>query len=816
MRTRTKALIGGVALLIIAAAATVVLRAERDAPLAELEVARQSVNVERSGGGAPAAGEELAIGDRITTDAQGLGTVNWFDGSLTRLGGDADFVVQELTSASGGRQIVGQLNFGESWHRVQEATGSGSRFEVHTSNAVASVRGTAFLVRCIPNCRYGVAEGQVQVLTEDGESVIVDGGEQVEEDENGDLGDIEPLDLDDPWLQMNQELDSELGGGGDPTDPESESEGAGDGDGDGDATSSTTAPPTTAAPSTTSPPTSSAPFTPRSGADNDDEGDPVPESTTSTGTIPADPPPPTPPPTIPPDPPSSPTTAAPSTSTPPTSPPPTSDPPPTAPDRTTSSTNSTTSTTAPTTTTTTAPTTTTTPPTTAPPTTSAPSPPSGGGGGSPPTTSAPTTTSTTEAPPDTGSISGTVSEPDTTTDTTAGLASVVAAGTAFACPHGATGDTVCFGEVIVDGAFTISDVPPGNYDVFATPPEGRSDLAASDSVLVELTEGEHEEGVALTYNLAPTFELSGTVREAGVEGPFVEGASVVVFPSGCDCSGTETTTNSDGFYSFFLTPGDYFVEVSKDGFEPASANITIVDADVQNDFELSALPTVGSISGKVTDSDGATVQGAAVFACPTTLDAGCTEEASNADGNYVIAELPFDTYAVHAEPGTNTHLSSSPDRSAEITATNPDAQGIDLVMPPAEVAVCIICGEVAASSESHSTLKLPAAAPRPDTGASPKREVAAGRAREAPAEVPAAVRSVAPRPAPAAKPDAPAVEPKLAPAAERLAPPPRRSDFGTPPPEPRELRVAVERPPPDPEPPPSETVVAAEAAPSPP
>lgn len=696
MQTRTKAAIGGLAVLVVAAGATVALRArEVEEPLAQLDVARQSVNVERAGATASAAAhDELAIGDRITTDAQGLGTVNWFDGSLTRLGGDADFVVQALSSENGGRQIVGKLNFGESWHRVEAATGSGSRFEVQTPNAIASVRGTSFLVRCIPTCRYGVAEGQVQVVTEDGDTALIDGGEQVEEDENGDLGPIEPLDTEDPWLQMNQELDSELDESSGAGDDEGESDAASEGDETGDeadATTASTAPPTTAAPSPSGPPTSAAPFTPRSRTasdTSDDDGDPAPANTTSTGTIP--PPPPPPPPPAPPAPPSPPTsepapaTTAPPTSTPPTSTPPTSAPPSTAPERTTSST--TPSTTAPTTSTTAAPTTTTPPTTSAPPTTAPPSPPTGGGSGpvqSPPTTAAPTTTSTTEAPPETGSISGTVSEPNTTTDPSSEVTAraalmLTAAGTAVACPHGATGEVTCFGEAIVDGAFTIADVPAGKYDVFAAPPEGRSDLAVSSAVLVELAAGEHEEGVALVYELAESlFELSGVVYD-GVDGPVVAGASVVVYPP-CDCSGFETTTNSDGFYSLSLPDGDYLIEVAKEGFEPASTTATISGAAVTQDFHLAEPPPPEfDLTGTATDSGGAPLQGASVLVYPgACVECGHLHAlTTDAEGLYSVS-LPAGDYEVSA--------GKSGFRSQTVTVTIVDApvtQDFTLALEP--------------------------------------------------------------------------------------------------------------------------------------
>lgn len=311
-----------------------------------------------------------------------------------------------------------------------------------------------------------------------------------------------------------------------------------------------------------------------------------------------------------------------------------------------------------------------------------------------------------------------------------------------------------------------------------------------------------------------TGSISGTVREAGVEGPVIQGATVVAFPSGCDCSETETTTNSDGFYSLSLVPGDYFVEVWMEGFEPASANVTIDAAAVTHNFDLAVPPPATfDLTGTVTeDIDGSPLEGASVMVYPDSCD-GC-------DPLHTLTTDGSGSYSVPLPPGDYTveaWKEGFVSQSLPVTIVDADVVQ-DFELSPAEITVCVICGEVGPSSVGHTTLKLPAAATRSHTGASPKREVAAGGARQLPVEVPASVRSSAPPPAPPSERDAPAVEQKLAATAERLAPPPpRRSDFGTPDP-PRQPRVSVEPPPPDPEPPlrAVAVAVAAEAAPTPP
>ena len=808
---------GVIALALIVATAVVIRARGGDEPdLAQIDVAREAVNIDKGGAGNPIpaadADPQLAVGDRITTDADGLGTVNWFDGSLTRLGGNADFRVEEL-GEEGDRKIVGHLEFGESWHRVQEATGSGSRFEVRTSNAVASVRGTAFLVRCIPNCRYGVASGQVQVVTDGGESATLDGGEQVEEDEDGDLGEIEPLDTDDPWLQMNQDLDEQI----DDELSDGESSEADDESATDTSAPSTTAPPTTEPPATSTPPTSTPASRP-SGGDDGDTG--LTRSTTSTGTIPTSPSTTTtttPPTSIPPTATSEPPTSAPS----PTFPPTTSQPEPTTSSSTssssttssstTSSSTTSSSTTSSSTTSTSAPTTTT-PPTTSPPVTS---PPSGPGPGtthattssttsssttSSSTTSSSTTssstTSTTESPPDTGTISGAVNEPppDGSTDVTVGGTSLVDApnGLALACPHAPTEvEPVCHGaSVESDGTWTIVGVPAGKWDVFAVPPEDRTDLDLSNEVLVELAAGGVVTGVELTFAKAvEKFALSGTVRDSH-EDP-VEGATVVAgIEDGCACG--EAVTSADGTYTMLLPAGTYLVHAFKDDLFADTATVVIEGPTTKNFFLSAPEVIAGSISGTVSGADGPVV-GADVAACPN--GGTCFNTVSGAGGVFAFAGLPFATYELSAESGPTVELMLSTE-SPEVT----------------DLALTTLVPE----DTTPTTFSL-----RPTPPASETAKPTIGEPRRQPrafGSPPAAVSDPAPRPAVAPALAAPrqprafgtpppeATRTPPAPPIERPAPPPpppprQPRAFGTagPPPEPR---AVVERPPPELEPPP--------------
>ena len=143
----------------------------------------------------------------VRTSESGVAELAYADGSLTRLGPSTSYEITTLDVSSSSRRIVGRLEMGRTFHRVSKLTGSESRFEVHTSNAVAAVRGTAFAVDCVVRdvCEVGVTEGIVEVGTPDGESVNVTAGRRVKVGADGRLGPLESLSMADPWIASNAE-----------------------------------------------------------------------------------------------------------------------------------------------------------------------------------------------------------------------------------------------------------------------------------------------------------------------------------------------------------------------------------------------------------------------------------------------------------------------------------------------------------------------------------------------------------------------------------------------------------------------------------
>lgn len=175
---------------------------------AVLEVVEPSAEVRAEGQAdfsAARSGDSVSQGAVIRTDRTGAAAIAYADGSLTRIGPATTYELVTLRTEDGRRQIIGKLDTGQTFHRVSKVTGSSSRFEVQTSDAVAAVRGTEFAVQCLvlDICEFGVTEGIVSVRADDGREVEVTAGHRVTVDGDGRLGELKPLSGTDPWIALN-------------------------------------------------------------------------------------------------------------------------------------------------------------------------------------------------------------------------------------------------------------------------------------------------------------------------------------------------------------------------------------------------------------------------------------------------------------------------------------------------------------------------------------------------------------------------------------------------------------------------------------
>lgn len=159
------------------------------------------------------------------------------------------------------------------------------------------------------------------------------------------------------------------------------------------------------------------------------------------------------------------------------------------------------------------------------------------------------------------------------------------------------------------------------------------------------------------------------------------GVRLVVFDANTNAP-TEitTTTDADGMYSIEITTGTYYLKLSKQGYEkvpppgiaPLSFDV-VAGETTTSDYEMnpSSLSNAGWISGNISvGSD--PVAGALVVAVSGQTAYSST---SDAEGNYVIYNVPQGTYNVMAYKAeyNSSNPSTSVSASTEVT-------GIDVEM----------------------------------------------------------------------------------------------------------------------------------------
>ena len=160
--------------------------------------------------------EPVAVGDGVRTDFTGFAEIAYLDGSRTRLDIDTEFDVVELIDDAGVSTTRTAMGVGRTWHRV-ESLGEGE-FTVETSQATATVRGTAFVLDCVSvsDCSYIVFEGIIDVTLSDGSVIEVVGPAKVEV-VGGVAGPVTSVTLaellGDPWLVANVNRDIAAGFG---------------------------------------------------------------------------------------------------------------------------------------------------------------------------------------------------------------------------------------------------------------------------------------------------------------------------------------------------------------------------------------------------------------------------------------------------------------------------------------------------------------------------------------------------------------------------------------------------------------------------
>ncbi|WP_298624811.1 SdrD B-like domain-containing protein, partial [uncultured Zoogloea sp.] len=283
-----------------------------------------------------------------------------------------------------------------------------------------------------------------------------------------------------------------------------------------------------------------------------------------------------------------------------------------------------------------------------------------------------------------GAISGTVREDNDNNNT----GDTPIAGVTVALINATTGLVVATTTTDVNGNYTFTGVPAGTYNVVETNKPGYTDVGDKDggnpnSISVTLTPGQSSTGNDFVDERPATLgdkvwedTNANGVQDAGEAG--IAGVTVVLK----DATGTPistTTTDTNGNYSFTVTPGTYSVAVQApagyvvtgqdQGANEAtdsdvnstgqSANVTLVsgqnnpnvDAGLYKLAELGDKVWLDSNSNGVQDAGEAGVTGVKV----TLLDAAgnaVTSTTTDASGNYLFSGLKPGTYSVQFDKAT--------------------------------------------------------------------------------------------------------------------------------------------------------------------
>ncbi|MDU8611527.1 carboxypeptidase-like regulatory domain-containing protein, partial [Collinsella aerofaciens] len=125
------------------------------------------------------------------------------------------------------------------------------------------------------------------------------------------------------------------------------------------------------------------------------------------------------------------------------------------------------------------------------------------------------------------------------------------------------------------------------------------------------------------------------------------------------------TTGADGHYKFVLPEGTYTVVIERPFVNESTGNIEVNDDSVINgtgDPDITVTGDSYTISGYVTDAEGAPIEGATVYLYNAETNERIDETSTDSTGYYEFSGLPEGQYFVRIVPGIgDTHWDTNVD-----------------------------------------------------------------------------------------------------------------------------------------------------------
>ena len=218
----------------------------------------------------------------------------------------------------------------------------------------------------------------------------------------------------------------------------------------------------------------------------------------------------------------------------------------------------------------------------------------------------------------------------------------------------------CLGDgatTAADGTYTVSDLPPGSYSVFADAVgyvgaywnDGGSPGSAT---YVDVAGGADVAGI--DFALGPTGSISGTVTDS--HGAPIAGATVSAWAIECCGGGGSATTAADGTYTIDdLDPASYEVFASANGYAAeyydntydysSGTPVGVSEGTTHEGIDFS-LVDGASISGTVLAQDGTPLANAYVDASSMPCCVGGGAAPTDAGGHYTVGNLPAGSYSL--------------------------------------------------------------------------------------------------------------------------------------------------------------------------